>query len=97
MQFNLVGLKFRPAPAKKAFQLLSAGDEVELIREPHNAFDLNAIQVSTADGYHIGYVPAPVAADLAPILDEMEGPFYAHIDTLLPPWSASITFDAEGV
>lgn len=48
---------------------LSSGDPVNLIREPDNRYDSNAIRVDTAFG-QIGYIPADTAAnDLAAQMD----------------------------
>lgn len=96
MQFNLAGLSFRPASAKKVFGELEPGDEVDLIREPDNRYDHNAIQIYFR-GEHIGYVAAVTAITLAPILDERGGSDVARCDDVLPPRSASFTFDAENV
>jgi hypothetical protein len=41
---------------------LSAGDRVNLIREPDNRYDPNAIRVDSSFG-HIGYIPADTAAN----------------------------------
>jgi hypothetical protein len=41
-------------------------------REPLNKFDPNAISVK-ANGYHIGYIPRDLAADVAPVLDNDPG------------------------
>lgn len=49
------------------------GDQLILEREPLNEFDPNCIRVLTAAGKWIGYVPKETAAELAPVLDGMEG------------------------
>ena len=38
------------------------GDTVQLVAEPDNAHDPNAIQVLAADGSMLGYIPASYAA-----------------------------------
>lgn len=96
MQFNLVGLRFRPASAKLAFATLSPGDEVGLEREPDNPHDPNAIQVVFANE-HIGYVPALLAVTLAATLDAAGGTGRAVTDVLLPPWVATFTVVAPDV
>ena len=40
-----------------------------LIREPNNAHDPNAIQVSLFGIWFMGYVPKQVAKELAPLMD----------------------------
>ena len=47
----------------------SAGDDVDLARDPGNAYDGNAIQVRLKTGEHIGFVPREDAARFAPIMD----------------------------
>ena len=44
---------------------------IELVREPENKYDMNAIKVM-ADGKQIGYVGKEYAAIIAPLLDEYE-------------------------
>jgi HIRAN domain len=44
---------------------------VDLVRDPGNPDDCNAISVRVA-GAHIGWVPAPIAAKFAPQLDRGE-------------------------
>src|ERR1700749_1119528 len=42
---------------------------VELIREPRNRYDANALRAEVR-GKHIGYLRKEIAAQLAPVLDE---------------------------
>lgn len=42
----------------------------DLIREPDNPHDPNAIKVAYLDEIFMGYVPATVAAILAPMMDQ---------------------------
>jgi len=42
---NLAGLAFRPADAKDVVKMLRPGMQLELVREPENAWDENAIKV----------------------------------------------------
>lgn len=44
---------------------------IELVREPDNKFDANAIKVM-ADGKQIGYIGKEFAAIIAPLMDEYE-------------------------
>ncbi|KAL1760634.1 SNF2 family N-terminal domain-containing protein [Schizophyllum commune] len=52
--------------------LVGAGEEVQLIREPNNRYDRNAIRVSNIAGSQVGHIPKNVAARLAPLLDRGE-------------------------
>jgi len=42
----------------------------ELIREPNNPHDPNAIRVAFIGHYTMGYVPARIAAQIAPLMDQ---------------------------
>lgn len=48
---------------------LSPGDPVHLRRDPGNQFDANAVAVLTQSGQQIGFVPARLAREMAPLLD----------------------------
>ncbi|PCH43964.1 hypothetical protein WOLCODRAFT_133049 [Wolfiporia cocos MD-104 SS10] len=50
--------------------LVGVGEEVRLVREPHNNYDRNAIQVKNIGGTQVGHVPRNVAAKLAPLMDK---------------------------
>ncbi|KAF8622719.1 hypothetical protein AX15_006810 [Amanita polypyramis BW_CC] len=45
------------------------GEEVLLVREPHNRYDRNAIQVKNINQIQVGHLPRQVVAKLAPLLD----------------------------
>ncbi|GAB7349270.1 hypothetical protein MBLNU459_g8418t1 [Dothideomycetes sp. NU459] len=45
------------------------GEQVEIIREPGNPYDLNAIRVDNMVGEQIGHIPKTVAAKLAKYID----------------------------
>ncbi|EMD31673.1 hypothetical protein CERSUDRAFT_88802 [Gelatoporia subvermispora B] len=49
--------------------LVGPGEEVRLVREPHNKYDRNAIQVKNIGHVQVGHVPRNVAAKLAPLMD----------------------------
>jgi HIRAN domain len=49
--------------------ILSAGDELTLRREPDNEHDELAIQILTASGAHLGYVPRTKNETLARLMD----------------------------
>ncbi|MBI9085263.1 MAG: HIRAN domain-containing protein [Desulfobacterales bacterium] len=42
----------------------------DLIREPANPHDSNAIRVALFGKIFMGYIPAPLAATLAPLMDQ---------------------------
>uniref|UniRef100_A0A0D9X237 Uncharacterized protein n=1 Tax=Leersia perrieri TaxID=77586 RepID=A0A0D9X237_9ORYZ len=48
---------------------ITGRENVTLIRDPHNGFDPNAIRIHTSRGAQLGFVDAPTAAVLAPLLD----------------------------
>ncbi|KIJ19024.1 hypothetical protein PAXINDRAFT_97103, partial [Paxillus involutus ATCC 200175] len=50
--------------------LVGPGEEVRLIREPHNKYDRNAIQVKNIGGTQVGHIPRNIASKLAPLLDK---------------------------
>ena len=50
--------------------LVGDGEEVRLVREPHNSYDRNAIQVKNIGGIQVGHVKREYAAKLAPLLDQ---------------------------
>ncbi|KAG1751540.1 SNF2 family N-terminal domain-containing protein [Suillus paluster] len=62
MSSSIVGVQYYKG-------LVGAGEEVRLIREPHNKYDRNAIQVMNIGGTQVGHISKQVAAKLAPLLD----------------------------
>ena len=62
----LAGFRFGEAAA--VWPLLQAGDELQLVREPDNPHDANAVRVEWR-GYRLGYVPRRENAALAWGLD----------------------------
>lgn len=48
---------------------LEAGVELELVREPGNEYDANAIAVQLRDGSRLGHLNRHLAAQLAPVMD----------------------------
>ena len=43
--------------------------DFELIREPDNPHDKNAIRVALFGHFKLGYIPRPIARELAPLMD----------------------------
>lgn len=68
----VVGMHFRERdgiPAKSIVANFIPPVELQLEREPENAFDQFAVKV-LYEGQHIGYIEAGVAGFLAPHMDE---------------------------
>lgn len=49
---------------KVDLSILRDGQRINLVAEPSNPYDPNAIQVRTPQGYLIGYIPRDLAARL---------------------------------
>ena len=49
--------------------LLNIGYKLELVREPENQYDKNAIRINNGSGQQLGHVPRLDAAALAPLMD----------------------------
>ena len=54
--------------AKLVWERMQAGDELTLVREPHNPHDVNAVRVDW-NGHTLGYLPAQENAAVARQLD----------------------------
>lgn len=77
--FPLVGVQFRSLEERETFANLSPGDDLRLERDPNNQYDANAIKVLCEiedDVYHIGFIAAAHARNLAPQMDEIGGASY---------------------
>lgn len=76
MKFLVAGVQFRPAGhIKMVSSALKEGDYFQLVPEPTNKFDPNAVRieynVDTGDeikGIHIGYVPKRFSAEVSAML-----------------------------
>ncbi|CAA7259081.1 unnamed protein product [Cyclocybe aegerita] len=62
MNTNVVGIQYYRG-------LVGPGEEVLLVREPHNQYDRNAIQVKNISRVQVGHLPRNVVSKLAPMLD----------------------------
>ncbi|EAU91423.2 hypothetical protein CC1G_01912 [Coprinopsis cinerea okayama7 len=62
MVTNVVGIQYYKG-------LVGPGEQVMLVREPHNKYDANAIQVKNIRNVQVGHLPRTVASKLAPLLD----------------------------
>lgn len=49
--------------------MVGPGEEVTLVREPHNPHDRNAIQVLNISKTQVGHIPRNIASKLAPLID----------------------------
>jgi len=69
----VVGVQYHVSPTTRQ-KIADAGVlKVDLVREPENQFDPNAVKVILLEhipGLHIGYLPKDIAAVLAPQVDE---------------------------
>lgn len=96
MDLTLVGASFRPKDAKEILASLTEGDIVQLVREPDNAYDANAIQIHY-DGHFIGFVAKHEAAIIAPDMDEDgSDSFLATVIAKPSRWSAVLSYEGPG-
>ena len=73
--FNVVGMKYCSASTKKFIDQMTGGETVELVPEPRNRYDKNAIKVMAYDDYNmeevrIGYVPSDETLEVRKLIDE---------------------------
>ncbi len=71
---------FRHGEAAHVWPLLKAGDALDLVREPDNPHDANAVRVEWR-GRKLGYVPRDQNGALAWAMDRGEG-LRAHVSRL---------------
>lgn len=100
MQLSLVGASFRPKDAKEVLASLDTDDIVQLVREPDNKYDPNAIQIHYDDTF-IGYVAKHEAAMIADDIDEAlsddPGLELTAVITAKPSrWSAILEYTGPG-
>ena len=73
LDLTVVGLSYRVTPAKMEDIAVDAPLQAELVREPDNNHDPNAVKVVLIEkpweNFHIGYLSREVAKELAPRLD----------------------------
>lgn len=62
---------FRYHEGRKLWSRMRIGDELDLIREPDNPYDANAVRVEW-QGHKIGYVPRAENAALARFMDRTQ-------------------------
>jgi hypothetical protein len=69
LTIKLAGVQFGACQDNiKKFAGPGVGD-FELVREPDNPADQNAIRVALFGHFELGYVPRPIAKELAPLMD----------------------------
>jgi hypothetical protein len=68
LDFMVAGVRHEGRPALIE-RHVREGDDVRLKRAPENPHSDHAIEVRTADGHHIGFVPDDDAGELASLLD----------------------------
>lgn len=79
-KFELQGLYYRSLEAKEyASHVLRLGENLELIPEPENDSDPNAVGVYTLSGLHIGYVPKELAPRIKQMIEVDGVNFGTHI------------------
>ena len=62
---------------------LSAGETIQLRREPNNPYDANAIRVERLNGQQIGYLSRHMAAELAPFFKAHKEPVQGQVYRLI--------------
>jgi hypothetical protein len=73
--FYIAGVQFRPKEdINKNMKCIEVGDILELIPEPENKFDPNAVKIcyedlENPDIIHLGYVPKKFSAEVAALLE----------------------------
>lgn len=66
--FTLAGTRFRSTREQLVAAQLKIDQSVDLVRDPDNKFDPNAIKVMHGEA-HIGFVAREMAKTLAPLMD----------------------------
>lgn len=65
--YAIVGMQHRPG-AREKLATLRHGHPLMLMREPHNTYDRNAVQV-WADDVHVGFIKGNQVKPLARLID----------------------------
>lgn len=85
--YPVVGMGYRPFDEQQVYNKLFPGARLILQREPQNPHDPNAIAVCVSAGdtadekrWHVGYLPAKIAAKVAPRIDNGEEFAAEHTD-----------------
>lgn len=86
-KFFIAGVQHREG-WQACVKKLEVGNEIDLVPEPENKFDSNAIKV-VVDDFHLGYVPKKFSAEICAAF-EIE-PLFCVVSTLnksAKPWEA---------
>jgi hypothetical protein len=70
--FPIAGVKFRPPQVFELLKSLEDGTVFELVPEPTNQYDPNAVKILYFDGdedIHVGYVPKNFSAEVSAALE----------------------------
>ena len=78
-EFFIAGVKFHDL--HKIINNLNPGDNLDLIAEPDNKYDPNAVQL-ISNGTMCGYVPKTLSAEISAVLTL--GPVYCRIISVDP-------------
>lgn len=81
IKFQVAGLYYRPYYNQHRAAQLKINEPLQLIAEPDNNFDPNAIKVMTMDNVEIGYMPKNLAAQWNAFLDKL---YECHIISNYP-------------
>ena len=81
IKFFIAGVQFHPGAAA-AIRKLSEGDEVYLVPEPTNKYDLNAVRIENEEGVLLGYVPKVFSSKVAALLEV--DPCECLVETVTP-------------
>lgn len=77
--------------------VVSRGEAVSLVREPHNQYDRNAVRVDNILGAQVGHIGREWAAAMAPVMDRMGVRFDATLPQGASGYSCTIELHAFGV
>ena len=81
METRVVGVTYENR--QDVIASMEENEQVLLVREPENPFDLNAISVTRRNGQQIGYIPRELAASLADSFDAYGRPISAVVTAIL--------------
>lgn len=88
-EFFIAGFKHTQGPA--IIDELEVNEVLEVIPEPDNTFDSNAMRLETSDGVKLGYIPRGIAEkmnDPDDPLSNFKEARIAFVDPSAKPWMA---------
>ena len=77
IETNVAGVTFEGR--QTVVESLRIGEYLEIIQEPDNPYDPNAVKVMRSNGKQVGYVPREVAKDIKWIFDAGFAPHRAEV------------------